>query len=224
MIAEADGWISVPIHASAAGTVAEIGLFPHLDGSYETAVRVAVDPHSAQAPRPRMIPKPEGLDAKQIVEAVRHAGVVGLGGAAFPTHVKLMPPEDKTIDTLVVNGCECEPYLTTDHRTMVDFPERVQLGIRLMMRALGVKRALIGIELNKPDAIEAMRATLPKDIDVEVLPLRVKYPQGAEKMLIKAVARVARSRPASCRWTSASSCRTSRRSPRSPRCSRRACR
>jgi electron transport complex protein RnfC len=113
--------------------------------------------------------------------------VVGLGGAAFPTHVKLSPPPDVRIDTILINGCECEPYLTTDHRTMVEYPERVHLGLRIMMRCLGVTRAVIGIELNKPDAIQAIRATAPDDLDVTVVPLAVKYPQGAEKMLIKSL-------------------------------------
>jgi len=186
-LAEADGFISVPIHASAAGTVTDIGLWPHPDGSYDEAVRIAVEPHSAQAPRPRMVPEWEGLSQGEIVAAVQDAGVVGLGGAAFPAHVKLTPPKDGRIETLIINGCECEPYLTTDHRTMADFPGRVHMGIRIMMRCLGVERALVGIERNKPDAIEALRETLPDDIDIEILPLHVKYPQGAEKMLIKAL-------------------------------------
>jgi len=92
-----------------------------------------------------------------------------------------------TLDTVLINGCECEPYLTTDHRTMVEYPERVQLGIRIMMRCLGVRRAMIGIERNKPDAIAAIRATLPADLDVTVHALAVKYPQGAEKMLIRSL-------------------------------------
>ena len=112
---------------------------------------------------------------------------LGLGGAAFPTHVKLTPPEGKVIDRIIINGCECEPYLTTDHRTMVEYPERVHQGIRIMMQCLGVDRTMIGVERNKPDAIEALRATLPTDLDVSVHPLTVKYPQGAEKMLIEAL-------------------------------------
>lgn len=186
-IAEADGFISSPVHASAAGTVEDVVLWPHPDGSYAQAVRIAVAPFSAQAPRPRLVPDWEGLSPPQIVQAIQDAGVVGLGGAAFPTHVKLSPPKDKKIDTIILNGCECEPYLTTDHRTMVEYPERVHLGIRIMMRCLGVDRAVIGIEKNKPDAIEKIRATLPDDIDVTVHPVTVKYPQGAEKMLIDAL-------------------------------------
>jgi electron transport complex protein RnfC len=186
-IAEADGFISAPVHASATGTVEDVGLWPHPLGSYSTAVRIAVDRYSAQAARPRIIPEWEGLSADEVRQAVKDAGVVGLGGAAFPTHVKLSPPRDKQLDTLIINGCECEPYLTTDHRSMVEYPGRVQLGIRIMMQCLGVGRTMIGIEKNKPDAIEAIQATLPTDIDVTVHPLTVKYPQGAEKMLIEAL-------------------------------------
>jgi electron transport complex protein RnfC len=164
-VAEADGFVSVPIHASAAGTVKDIRLCPHPDGSMAESVVIAVDRFSPQVPRPRIVPRWEGLSPKQVVEEVQKAGVVGLGGAAFP----------------------CEPYLTTDHRTMVEYPERVQFGIRIMMKALGVEKAVIGVEKNKPDAIARLRETLPADLDVSVLPLTVKYPQGAEKMLIRAV-------------------------------------
>jgi len=187
MVAEADGWMSSPVHASAAGTVRSVELWAHPSGTRQPAVRIAVAPHSAQVPRRRLVPDWRGLSREALVEAVRHAGVVGLGGAAFPTHVKLVPPPDATIDTIVVNGCECEPYLTTDHRTMAEYPERVQLGIRIMMQCLGVRRAMIGVERNKPDAIAALQRTLPPDLDVTVHPLTVKYPQGAEKMLIKAL-------------------------------------
>ena len=186
-IAEADGFVSVPIHASAAGTVTALELWPHPDGSMAEAIRIAVDRWSPQIPRPRSVPHWEGLTPQQVVKAVQDAGVVGLGGAAFPAHVKLAPPADAHIEVLIANGAECEPYLTTDHRTMVEFPERVHFGIRVMMHALGVARAVIGVERNKPDAIERLRATLPADLDVTVLPLTVKYPQGAEKMLIDAV-------------------------------------
>jgi electron transport complex protein RnfC len=186
-IGEADGFISSPIHASAAGTVEEVGLWPHPAGDYKPAVRIKVEQFSAQAPRPRIIPDWEGLSRDQLIDAVRQAGVVGLGGAAFPTHVKLHPPKDFPVDTILINGAECEPYLTADHRTMVEYPERVHLGIRIMMKCLGIDRAVIGIEKNKRDAVERLRATLPTDIDVTVQPLTVKYPQGAEKMLIKSL-------------------------------------
>jgi electron transport complex protein RnfC len=186
-VAEADGFVSVPIHASAAGEVAGIGWWPHPDGSMAEAVRVRVEKFSPQIPRPRVIPRWEGLDPKGVVSAVQKGGVVGLGGAAFPTHVKLLPPDDMPIEVLLVNGAECEPFLTTDHRTMVEFPDRVWYGVRIMMKALGVGRAVIGIEKNKPDAVDVLTRTKPEDLNTEVIGLTVKYPQGAEKMLIKAV-------------------------------------
>jgi electron transport complex protein RnfC len=186
-IAEAAGYISAPVHASAAGTIETIDWWPHPDGSQDTAIRIKVDPFSPQIPRPRIVPEWDGLATEQVVEAVRNAGVVGLGGAAFPTHVKLVPPQGVEVHTLIVNGAECEPYLTSDHRVMLEYPERVHFGIRIMMQTLGVDRAVIGIEKNKPDAIRALEDAAPDDLDITVQPLRVKYPQGAEKMLIHSV-------------------------------------
>jgi electron transport complex protein RnfC len=187
VIGEADGFVSSPVHASATGRVSEIGLWPHPDGSMDTAVHIAVEKYSPQVARPRMVPHWERLTPEQIVDAVQEGGVVGLGGAAFPTHVKLAPPRDHKVTTIILNGAECEPYLTTDHRIMVEYPERVHLGARIMMRALGAQKVVIGVERNKPDAIAALERTRPRDLDVTVLPLTVKYPQGAEKMLIQAV-------------------------------------
>jgi len=187
LLAAADGWVSSPVHASAAGWVSDVDWWPHPDGSMCTAVRIRVERFSPQVARPRLVPDWHGLTRDEVLRAVQQAGVVGLGGAAFPTHVKLQPPPDAPIDTIVINGAECEPYLTTDHRTMVEYPERVHFGVRIMMHALGVRRAIIGVERNKPDAIEALERTKPTDIDVTVMPLTVKYPQGAEKMLLKAV-------------------------------------
>jgi len=183
----ADGWMSVPIHASASGTVTDIGLWPHPDGSMAQSVRIAVDRYAPQVPRPRMVPHWEGLTADEVVRAVQDAGVVGLGGAAFPTHVKLAPPTDHPVHTLIINGAECEPYLTSDHRTMAEYPVRVMFGIRVMMHAMGVARCVVGVERNKPDAIAALEGARPTDLDITILPLTVKYPQGAEKMLIQAV-------------------------------------
>lgn len=186
-LGDADGFMSVPIHASAAGTVVDVDWWPHPDGTMAESVRIKVDRYAPQIARPRMVPHWEGLTTEQVVKAVQDAGVVGLGGAAFPTHVKLAPPKDYAVHTLIINGAECEPYLTSDHRTMAEYPERVHFGIRVMMQALKVSRCVIGVEKNKPDAIEALRRTLPRDLDVTILPLTVKYPQGAEKMLIHAV-------------------------------------
>ncbi|HEX6200908.1 MAG TPA: electron transport complex subunit RsxC [Thermoanaerobaculia bacterium] len=186
-IGAAQGYVSVPIHASAAGVVKAVELRPHPDGSFADAVVIQVDRHSPQLPRPRLVPRWEGLTPDEVRAAVQEAGVVGLGGAAFPTHVKLNPPQEFPIERLLVNGAECEPYLTSDHRTMVEHPDRVHFGIRIMMQCLGVDRAVVGVEMNKPDAIEALERTVPADLDITIQPLRVKYPQGAEKMLIHSV-------------------------------------
>jgi electron transport complex protein RnfC len=186
-VGEADGFMSVPIHASAAGTVIDVAWWPHPDGTMAESVIIEVERFAPQVARPRLVPHWQGLSVEQVVHAVQEAGVVGLGGAAFPTHVKLAPPKDHEVHTLIINGAECEPYLTSDHRTMVEYPERVHFGIRVMMQAMGVKKCVIGVEKNKPDAIEALQKHVPQDLDITILPLTVKYPQGAEKMLIKAV-------------------------------------
>jgi len=187
VIAEAGGFVSVPVHATASGTVKSIELWPHPGGGMVPSIRIAVDPYSTQMQRPRLVPHWEDVKEEELSQVIFRAGIVGLGGAAFPSHVKLNPPEDQPVDVLLVNGCECEPYLTSDHRTMLERPEQVHLGTRIMLKALGIERAVIGIEANKPDAIEIMRKTAPNDLDVTVQALKVKYPQGAEKMLIKAV-------------------------------------
>jgi electron transport complex protein RnfC len=187
VIAEASGYVSSYVHATAAGTVKSIEHWPHPSGNMQPSIRIKVDPHSTQLQRPRLVPHWHEVPAEQLSEEISKAGIVGLGGAAFPMHVKLRPPEEQPVDVLMVNGCECEPYLTSDHRTMLERPEYVHQGIRIVLRALGIKRAVIGIEANKPDAIEIMRDTAPDDLEISVQALEVKYPQGAEKMLIKAV-------------------------------------
>ena len=187
VIAEASGYVSSFVHATAAGTVKSIEHWPHPAGAMQPSIRIEVDPHSTQLQRPRLVPHWDEVPEEQLSEEISKAGIVGLGGAAFPSHVKMRPPEDQPVDVLMVNGCECEPYLTSDHRVMLERPEQVHQGIRIVLRALGIRRAVIGIEANKPDAIEVMRNTAPEDLDISVQALEVKYPQGAEKMLIKAV-------------------------------------
>ncbi|MDP2480811.1 MAG: electron transport complex subunit RsxC [Candidatus Palauibacterales bacterium] len=186
-VGQAVGFISSSVHASAAGTVRDVRLWPHPDGSMAETVVIEVDPVSPQSLRPRIVPEWEGLTPQEVVAAIQDAGVVGLGGAAFPAHVKLAPPPDAPVNVIVANGAECEPYLTSDHRTMVEYPERVHFGLRIMMHALDVDRAVIGVEANKPDAIEALRSTVPEDLDIRVEGLRVKYPQGAEKMMLESL-------------------------------------
>jgi electron transport complex protein RnfC len=127
------------------------------------------------------------LEPKEIIDKIAAAGIVGLGGACFPTHVKLMPPPGKKAEVLIVNGVECEPYLTCDHQLMLEHGEEIIIGIQILKKALGVDRAIIGIENNKPDAIEHMRSLAEKQLGIEVMPLKLRYPQGGEKQLIDAV-------------------------------------
>ena len=123
----------------------------------------------------------------QILTAIQHAGIVGLGGAAFPTHVKLRIPPDRPVDTLILNGVECEPYLTTDHRVMLEQAEDIIRGTRYLLKACGARRARIGIEDNKTDAAAELERHLPQDLLIDISLLAVKYPQGAEKMLVRAL-------------------------------------
>jgi electron transport complex protein RnfC len=130
---------------------------------------------------------PDTATTDEIVDAIQDAGLVGLGGAAFPTHVKLKLPEGKSVDTLIINGAECEPYLTTDHRVMLEQREDIFTGIRYLLKLTAAERVIIGVEANKPDAVEHLRAGLSGDLPIEVKALTAKYPQGAEKMMITAL-------------------------------------
>jgi electron transport complex protein RnfC len=183
-IARADGFLSVPMHAPATGVVEAIDLVADARGNKAPAIIIKPYPGDDQRVRygaPRDV---DALSPQEIIAAVQESGIVGMGGAAFPTHAKLTIPEGHRIDTLVVNGCECEPFLTNDDRVMVEQAEHLLHGIRLAMRACGAERAIVGIEDNKPKAIAALQAYLHVDDRVWVKPIATKYPQGAEKMLI----------------------------------------
>jgi len=184
VVAEAGGFVSTPVHASISGTVTGIVDYPHPVGRNMPAVVVESD--GADKLDEKITPPPDinSLTGEEIREIIKNAGIVGLGGAAFPTHVKLSPPKDKPIDTLIINGAECEPYLTADHRLMLEHPEKVIGGARLLAKALGVTRVLTGVEKNKMDAVQALTGATGSD--VAVVPFAVHYPQGAEKQLIKA--------------------------------------
>jgi electron transport complex protein RnfC len=185
-IARPDGFVSVSMHAPATGIVRRIALAPAVSGRMVPAVYLEPYPGSTQEV---MEGRPCPLDSSvdEIIAAIQDAGVVGLGGAAFPTHVKLKIPEDKSVDTLIINGVECEPYLTTDHRVMLEQSEDIVTGIRYLLKISGAQRCIVAIEANKPDAAEHLRRSIPADLPVSVEVLRVKYPQGAEKMLFSAL-------------------------------------
>ena len=189
MIGEAAGFVSVPVHASISGKVTAVGRFPHPLGGEHQAIVIEGDGadtwHESVKPRAGA----DSLAPKEIIDIIRQAGIVGLGGAAFPTHVKLSPPDSKPIDTAILNGAECEPWLTADHRLMLERPAEVLGGFLLMMRALSCEKGFVGIESNKPDAFEAMRAAVPAGSGIRVAMVQVKYPQGAEKQLIDSLLR-----------------------------------
>lgn len=187
LIGKSGGFVSSTVHASITGKIKAIEKMPHPLGINTLMIHIVGDGRDECENSLNSIPDWENLSAAQINEIVLNAGIVGMGGAAFPTQVKLSPPKNKTIDTFILNGCECEPYLTADHRLMVEHTEGVVLGVRILMKALGVNRAVIGIESNKPDAIALMTKATEKYWGIIVQPLEVKYPQGAEKMLIDAV-------------------------------------
>jgi len=186
-IAKPDGLMSVSMHAPASGVVRRMALVPSISGRMVPGVFIEPFPGSTQETAEGTPCPLESTTPAEIVAAIQEAGVVGLGGAAFPTHVKLKIPEDKHVDTLIINGAECEPYLTTDHRVMVEQRDDLFMGIRYLRKVTGAERVIIGVEGNKPDAAENLRQGLPDDLPVSIEVLRVKYPQGAEKMLIAAL-------------------------------------
>jgi Na+-translocating ferredoxin:NAD+ oxidoreductase subunit C len=187
-IGESKSPFSAAVHATVSGRVASVEPLPH--PVYPRAVLSVVIEKSADAPPAGSWTQAadwKSLTPDQIKDKIRAAGVVGMGGAAFPTHVKLSPPLDRKVEVLLLNGVECEPYLTADHRLMLEHPEEILEGMKILLKALGVERAIVCIENNKPDAIKVMRELCARDGCAEVVGLRVKYPQGAEKQLIKAV-------------------------------------
>ena len=186
-IARADGFMSVSMHASASGVVRKVALAPSITGRMVPAVYLEPFPGSTQEIEDGTPCPLDSSTPDEIIAAIQDAGVVGLGGAAFPTHVKLKVPEGKYVDTLIINGVECEPFLTTDHRVMLEQADDIFMGIRYILKITGAKRVIIGVEANKPDAAAHLREKFPSDLDGSVETLRVKYPQGAEKMLFAAL-------------------------------------
>ena len=188
LIGEAGGFVSAPVHSSVSGTVWDVQ--PCLLASGVTAPAVIID-NDYQEEWVELTPSahPETLSADELRQIVRNAGIVGMGGATFPTAVKLSPAQGKTIEKIVINGAECEPYLTADHRLMLEKAPQIIDGIRLMMLALDVKEAIIGVEDNKPDAIAALSSAASATEGITVRALPVRYPQGGEKQLIYAVTR-----------------------------------
>jgi len=187
VVGMANAFVSAPVHATVSGKVVAIAPFPHTMGRDVLSVVIENNGKEEWVDNISEHQNYLSLDAETLKKLVKDAGIVGMGGATFPTHVKLSPPKEKNIDCVILNGAECEPYLTADHRVMLEQTEAVVEGLKILMKIVGVNKGYIGIEDNKPDAISAMNAAVGNDGSIQVYSLKVKYPQGAEKMLIKAV-------------------------------------
>lgn len=184
LIAEADGYISAPVHSPVTGKVTGLGREHSGDGALQEVVIIET---SAEQKLDYFSPlDPESASTHELLERIKQAGIVGQGGAAFPTFVKLNPPKDKKIDSLLINACECEPYLTRDYRLILDRTRDFISGVKIIMRILGLQKSFIGIEDNKAEAIECLRELDMNGHDIEIVTLKAKYPQGGEKMLLKA--------------------------------------
>lgn len=192
LLGEAGGFVSAPVYSSVSGKVSKVE--PVLDASGTRRMAVIVDVEGDEwedsidrsKDLVKLNDRPE-LDGKAIIEKIKTAGIVGMGGATFPTHVKLCPPPGKVAECVIVNAVECEPYLTADHRLMLEHADEILVGLQLVMKAVNVTKGYIGIEKNKPDAIALMTEKAKQYPEIEIVPLKVKYPQGGEKQLIDAV-------------------------------------
>lgn len=190
LIAKSTGFISANIHSSVSGTVTSIEMLPDIFGHLvkHIVIKVEGDEWEESIDKTPDIVREIKLSPKEIIDRIAQHGVVGLGGAAFPTHIKLTPPPNKKAEYLLVNGSECEPYLTSDYRIMLEASEQILIGVKIMMKALGVETSFFGIEENKPEAIKIMnKLTSESYPEIKVVSLKKRYPQGGEKQLIDAI-------------------------------------
>lgn len=186
-IADSDSFVCAPIHASVSGKVKEIRKVTDPGGNIVDAVVIESAEEDSLNSGLEKHDNLDNLDAAEIRKIIREAGIVGMGGAMFPTHVKVSIPDDKSVDYVILNGAECEPYLTVDHRVMVERPKSIVFGLKALMKAANAPKGIIGIEDNKAEAIESMQDACKDDENIEVQVVETKYPQGGEKMLIEAL-------------------------------------
>jgi len=185
LVAQAEGFVSAPVHSSVSGKVKVVQREPNVSGIPKDSIIIE---SNGEKEFEKFDPlNPKNITAEEIRERVKVAGIVGQGGAAFPTFIKLTPPEDKNIDHVILNGCECEPYLTRDYRLMIEKPFEVLSGFSFILKALNVTNGTVGIEDNKPEAAKIIQSAALDFPNINVEVVKTKYPQGAEKMLIKAV-------------------------------------
>ena len=189
LLAEPTGFMSAAIHSPISGTVTAVDMQVNGQGLRQMMITIKRegDEWDAAIDRSETLVTECNLEPKAIIEKIKAAGIVGMGGATFPTHVKLSIPDGKRAEILIINGVECEPYLTSDYRTMLERGEQLVVGTRILMRAIGVTKAVIGVEANKPDAVKHLQTILAGATDIKVQMLKTQYPQGGEKQLIAAV-------------------------------------
>ncbi len=184
-IGDSGAFVSSPVHSSVSGTVADVKKHIHPNGSMVQTVIIENDGNNTLCEDLKKNDYKK-MSPEEIIKVVHEAGIVGMGGAGFPMHIKLSPPKDKVIEYLVVNGAECEPYLSTDHRTMIEHTEEIIYGIKAIMKATGAQNAIIAIEDNKPDAESALSELVKNEENIKISVMETKYPQGSEKHMIKA--------------------------------------
>lgn len=187
VLARAGGFVSVPLHATVSGKVKDVGSYMHPAGLAMEAVVIESDGEDAWADGVLTERNWRDLEVDELKKLIQDAGIVGLGGAGFPTHVKLSPPADKKIDTFLINGAECEPFLNADYRQMLERAEDLIEGIKILIKILGCKRTMVAVEDNKPEALEKLDSLLAAEDGIEVAPLKTKYPQGGEKQIVEAL-------------------------------------
>ncbi|MDP6535872.1 MAG: electron transport complex subunit RsxC [Gammaproteobacteria bacterium] len=187
LIATAGGFVSTALHSPVTGRVKEIGEFRAYDGNFSQSIEIEADPYATQQAEVGTAIDWSSMTTDDFIKAVQDAGIVGMGGAAFPAHVKFSIPDGSNIRYLLINGAECEPYLTNDHRLMLEQPQRLLRGAEIVRQKLGAEEVVIGVELNKPDAIAALNQHIQPSDPVRVVGLEAKYPQGAEKMIISTI-------------------------------------
>ena len=188
-ISEAGGFVSIPMHSSVSGKVTKIADYPHPIGTIQKAIEIENDGKNEWIGSCEDNENYMEITVDEMKNRIKEAGICGMGGAGFPTHVKLSPPENKPIDTIILNGVECEPFLTADHRLMLEKPDEIIAGLKIIIKILGAKKGYVGIELNKKDAIKMIKDKLKNEKNFQVVPLHLRYPQGAEKQLIYAATR-----------------------------------
>ena len=190
LIAQADGFVSANIHSSVSGKVKKIETILDASGYQKPCITIQCDGEDTweeTIDRTPEIVRDIKLSSEEIIQRIAECGIVGMGGATFPTNVKLIPPKDATPECVIINGAECEPYLTADHRTLLERGEEVLIGLQILMKSVGVTNGYVAIENNKRDAIEKLTQLASTMPGIEIVPMKVKYPQGGEKQLIDTV-------------------------------------